>query len=329
MTRQPLWIPPGGQALVEVSNRTIQGRFLLLPTPEVKDLILGVVGRAQRMYQMQICLLVFLSNHYHMLLIPRDAEHLASFMNFVGGEIGRKISRLHGWNASVWAGRYRPILISDEEEVQLARFRYLLSQGVKEGLVNRPEDWIGVHGVDAWLEGKPLEGHWFDQTRASEAARRGEEVRRERFSVPERVSLTPLPCWSAAGMCRKRIRQVIRSLVEEVSLWTRAEQRLSKSRGSCPSAEPVAGERADGQRIARLLSSSVDHRPPSMKKTPCPVFIARSKGTVDRYRESLTAFWVSYREASRALRSGARGVRFPPGSFPPAGPFFPPAGMPE
>jgi hypothetical protein len=34
-------------ALVEITTRTLQGRLLLRPSPELNDLVLGIVGRAQ------------------------------------------------------------------------------------------------------------------------------------------------------------------------------------------------------------------------------------------------------------------------------------------
>ncbi len=36
--------------LVEVTGRTVQGRFLLQPSPEVNQAIKGTLGRAQRYY---------------------------------------------------------------------------------------------------------------------------------------------------------------------------------------------------------------------------------------------------------------------------------------
>ena len=45
---RPLRLFPEGGALVEVTTRTVQGRPLLRPTPELWDIILGVLGRAQK-----------------------------------------------------------------------------------------------------------------------------------------------------------------------------------------------------------------------------------------------------------------------------------------
>jgi hypothetical protein len=63
MPRAIRFIPEGG-ALVEITDRTVQGRFLLVPSPELNDIILGVLGRAQRRYGVGLCGFVFLSNHH-------------------------------------------------------------------------------------------------------------------------------------------------------------------------------------------------------------------------------------------------------------------------
>ena len=49
-------MPPEGSGLVEVITRTVHGRFLLAPSEELNDLILGALSRAQ--YREQIAILV-------------------------------------------------------------------------------------------------------------------------------------------------------------------------------------------------------------------------------------------------------------------------------
>ena len=69
-------------------------------------------------------------------------------------EIGRRT----GWKEKVWGRRYQAIVVSAEEEVQAARLRYVLSHGVKEGLVARVEEWPGVHCAVPLMTGAPVEG---------------------------------------------------------------------------------------------------------------------------------------------------------------------------
>ncbi len=54
MGRRLRFIPPEG-ALVEVTCRTVQGRFLLTPSADLNEIILGVLGRAQRLYPVGCC----------------------------------------------------------------------------------------------------------------------------------------------------------------------------------------------------------------------------------------------------------------------------------
>lgn len=53
MMSRPHRHTPEGGAMVEVTNRTIQERFLLRPSRELNEIALGVVGRAQRLYDME------------------------------------------------------------------------------------------------------------------------------------------------------------------------------------------------------------------------------------------------------------------------------------
>ena len=61
MPRPLRFVPENG--LVEITTRTLQGRLLLRPSPELNDLILGVIGRAQDRYGMVIHAFVVTSNH--------------------------------------------------------------------------------------------------------------------------------------------------------------------------------------------------------------------------------------------------------------------------
>ena len=73
MGRGLRFVPEGG-GLVEVTVRTVQSRLLLRPGPAVNQIILGVLGRAQRLYPVRCVSVVFLSNHWHALLQVDDAH---------------------------------------------------------------------------------------------------------------------------------------------------------------------------------------------------------------------------------------------------------------
>ena len=220
---RPLRYVPAG-SVVEITTRTIHGRFLLRPSPEVNDLILGILGRAKSLFPVQIHAFVVLSNHWHALLSVQDAAQLAAFVAFVNGNIARGIGRLHDWRQRFWSRRYRAIVVADEA-TQPARLKYILQNGCKEGIVDRPVDWPGLSCVRALTSNQELHGTWHDRTAEWNTCRGRREALPGSFSRRYSVELSPLPCWkhlSASGY-RAACAELIACIEEE----TRAERAVS------------------------------------------------------------------------------------------------------
>jgi hypothetical protein len=126
------------------------------------------------------------------LAIVDDALQLSRFMGYVNSNLAREVGRLAKWREKIWSRRYQAIPVSQEEGAQLERLRYILSHGVKEGLVASPKDWPGVHCARALAEGEPLRGTWFDRTQEYAARRRGEKFHRLQYATAETLHLSPL-----------------------------------------------------------------------------------------------------------------------------------------
>jgi hypothetical protein len=75
MSRRIRFIPDSG-ALVEVTCRALQSRFLLRPGPTLDAIILGALARAQRRYAVRIIAFFFASNHFHLILEVDDAASI-------------------------------------------------------------------------------------------------------------------------------------------------------------------------------------------------------------------------------------------------------------
>ncbi len=109
MSRNIRYVPPEG-GLFEIKTRTVQGRFLLRPSKELNSIILGVLGRAQRLYAIEIHAFVVLSNHYHMLVSVDTAQQLSAFMTYFNGNLGKEVLRhVDGCSDNVWSRRFRAI----------------------------------------------------------------------------------------------------------------------------------------------------------------------------------------------------------------------------
>jgi REP element-mobilizing transposase RayT len=290
---------------VEITCRTVQGRHLMRPSPELNRRIVGVLGRAQRQTGMVVHAVVVMSNHIHYLLSPASAEQLARFLQYAQGNIAREVSRFCGWKGPFWARRYQHIQISNEDEAQMARLRYVLAHGVKEDLVACVGDWPGVHSALTLAHGETLAGIWYDWTALGEQKRRGRPVCEEDFGQVETLVLSPLPCWS--GLPAEEVRCEVQALVKEIDQTARERRQ------------------ADGIRVAgrgRVLRSS-RRKPREMKRKPAPRFHTATRDAWFALRDAYVEFVAQFRDAADLLRQGVRDPPFPPGSFPPGLPFVP------
>ena len=181
-------------------------------------------------------------------------------MGYVCGNIAREIGRLHDWREKFWARRYRAIVVSDEPEAQAERLAYILSQGVKENLVERPHHWPGVHCAAALVAGTALEGTWFDRTALYEARRKGEDTCAADFATLEQIVFTPLPCWAhlEPAAYRAKIAELIRKIVED-------GRRRRAGRG-------VLGKRT-------ILAQHPHDKPLSSDRSPTPLVHAASSNS--------------------------------------------------
>jgi len=297
------WFLPG--VVYESTIRTIQERFLLRPGRSSRDLILGVIGRAQCLYpKVQLYAFVYMSNHAHLLLSADDGYQLASFLGYVNGNVAREMGRLHGWAGALWGRRHRPIPVLDDEAL-VGRLRYLLSQGVKEGLVASPRDWPGASALPGLLGDMTLIGRWVDRTLETRARRRGVAIEPGDFEESFRVRLTPLPAW--AGLDAEELVARYEGLVLDVEREHRAN------------ASSVVG--------ADVVCETHPHASPDdPERSPAPDCHASSRPMRASFRAAFRAFVDEFRAAALALRSTivedvsrARELRtrFPDGCFPP------------
>jgi hypothetical protein len=303
MGRKLRYIPDGG-ALVEVTSRTLHGRPLLRPSLELNDIAAGILGRAQRLYPVDLVAFVPLSNHYHMVVWVENAQRLARFVGYFNSNLAREVSRLTGWTGKIWERRYQAIPISDEEEAQVGRLRYVLAHGIKESLVARLREWPGLHCVRQIVDGEPLLGTWFDRTQQYLARRKGEKVDRLHYATPEIVTFSPLPCWK--HLSPEAYRKCVADLAAEIE-----ENAATARKGN--GVQPLGA--------AAILAQDPVSRLKRPKKSPAPLYHAASKAVRQLFYEGFALFVAAYRTASEKLRGGDPAPCFPAGCFPPALPF--------
>ena len=299
MARPLRYLPPDCP-LVEVTCRTIHGRMLLRPSRELKRRIAGVLARAAARYEVGVCSFIYLSNHCHLLLRPASASQLAAFMNYLNSNIAREAGRLYHWREKFWGRRYRPVPVSFEPEAQIARLRYLLSQGCKEGLVAKPQDWPGATSVQAQLGDGVVTGTWYDRTAEYLARKRGKEIAPGQFASAETFKLCLLPCWDDLSPAEARARTA--EMVRDISAETRKKLSESKSR-------PLG--------VRRILRQDPHARPQRIARSTAPRFHAATWQIRRMLEAGYRSYCDAYRDAVEALRQQRVPVHFPSHGIPP------------
>ena len=286
------------QTIFFITSRTIQSRFLMAPSDKTNELIGGVLARAVRQCQVELFAYVFTSNHFHAMVRAPSPVAMSRFMQQLQSNIAVKVGRFVGWRGRFFARRYsaEPIL---DEGAQVERLNYILSHGVKEGLVSRCQQWPGLSCAQALLEGGRASVHrWRNWTRRWKMEV-DEDVNVDRFSETcpsetETLELAPLPCW-AAFTAEERSR-LVAQLVAGID---------------------AAAPNATTGNTKHITEQDPHGSPIKTKHTPRPKTHASTKQlwieAVRRYRDFVAAF----RRASREWLTGMFEVEFPPHSFRP------------
>jgi hypothetical protein len=225
-------------------------------------------------------------------------------MHFFNGNLAKEGARLRGWKDKIFSRRYEAILVSEEEAAQIERLKYHLAHGIKEDLVERVDQWPGVHCAQALIEGKPLQGSWFNRSQEYAARRQGKDFGRYDYANEETVVFDPLPCWSHLPAEEQRRR--VAALVHEIEGETRTRRQET-------GVKPLG--------VEEILAQEPTRRPRRLKKSPAPFVHAATKAMSRALWEAYAWFVAAYREAAEKLRAGDKDPPFPPGCFPPALPF--------
>ena len=294
-------VEPGGQ-FFELTTRTIHGRLLLRPSKRVNETILGILARAlERHPEVRLCAFVFLSNHYHLVAWALNQEAESTFMEYLNGLIARKIGRLHDWRDRLWSRRFEDIAILDDDAV-IDRIRYVLGQGVKEGLVASPYQWPGATCVRALTRGARLLGSWDDETRRYEARKAGRNAPRDSFRTQHEIELMAPPMWSSIDERerQKRFRKIVKEIEKE-----------GRKRNKELHREPM------GPRW--VLRQHPHTRPRAMKRTRAPWCHTKSRELRVEYCARQALRTAIYRELSARIREGdfAAITVLPDGCHPP------------
>ncbi len=284
--------------MFEITTRTIQERYLLRPSKLGRELIIGVIARAQVHFpSVLVHAFVFMSNHYHLLVTCQEGDELAGFLCYLNGNVARKLGGHHQWRGPFWGRRARAIPVIDDDS-QIARLRYILLNGVKEALVRSPRDWPGASAVPGLLGDMKLSGRWVDHDSFRRARQSDPEARQADFTSFPEVHLSPLPVWNrlSGAELRKKHEAMICDVEREAPKRVLGVNRVL---ALDPFDSPTKRDRETRDRNA----------------PQCHTVFATLR---DAFRVLYGNFVQAFRTASKAVasRTMMRLEEFPEGSFP-------------
>lgn len=335
-----------------VTRRTAQRCFLLTPSEYSNQIVLYALGLAVNRHGVELHAFMAESNHHHTCAtddVPNSK--LSDFCETFHSLTARALNAHYGRGENLWSsGSFSNVEIFDKETLE-EQLLYLWTNPVKDGLVERPEDWPGVKFLpedfgrkitvarpDTAFFGGRRRADWeptypparaaFRRARAEEARRaRGPVRRRDRGRHAQRPGARP-PKEPAPQPDRRERRKLPDSVTFEITPppgydhMTLEEVRAHFRRLLDERVEQILRERR-AQGLTRVLGAeAVRKRDPF--ETPGDTFPAFGRNPRIACRDEtrriallaeLVNWRVSYRVARTTWQSGQRDVVFPHGAY--------------
>ena len=126
--------------LLELSARVEEG-LPFIPNKLMKTLLENVLARAQTMYPVTIVSYIFLGNHFHILIVVKNPEHVSDFIEYLKRETAYCINKLLGRRKhTVWSDGYdNPVIL--DPETAMRRLKYIYLNPVAAGLIKEGKSW--------------------------------------------------------------------------------------------------------------------------------------------------------------------------------------------
>ncbi|MCC6953308.1 MAG: hypothetical protein IT290_04255 [Deltaproteobacteria bacterium] len=290
-------------------------RLPFVPNKYVNSILLGIIARGAQRHrgQLTICGFVFLSNHYHLMLVTKgDPAFLPDFMNWVNGEIAKFVKKLLGLShEKIWEKPYNDITLLDSETA-LRKFVYMLANPVAANFVERAAEWYGCGTFQGSLESYTFRAKYIRPSKVVSLPSRRLKKRR----LAELVASLKLV---DSAMCECRIDPLAwiqcfpNSGLDKVATKRQILQELTRIE-----AEHAARRRRHGINIPRRkdLELRNPHAAHTPKRNGRQVFCMSSDTSLRvAFIEQYDLFCRKCSEAYQAWRRGDFSVPFPPGAF--------------
>ncbi len=302
MPRKPrMWT---SDVVYELTLRCEHRMFLLKPDEDIENIMGSTLGRALNFYPIKLHSFDTNINHFHCLfsLAPDQIENASNFLRYFNGQSAKQLNIHHGRRKGhVWSSRARVIPIVDDAAV-LQRLAYAASNVVKDGMVEKANNWPGFSTFDQLARGERQTLKYLDRTAWNKAGGWWAGIPKDKFIREVSVQVEPIPGWEDMKPHQRqtKFRHLVKDKENELAQIREQEQK------------PILSK------LGLMRTSPFDAPVNKKKSRPMPKCHA---GTAEKMREYieevLKPFWKAYYQASALFLSGRIDIEFPQGSIQP------------
>ena len=275
-------------AVLMVTRRCIDRRYLLRPDAEVRAALEYLMAVGMARFGVAVVAAVFLSNHYH-LILSDPAGRYPAFLQWFDSLVARVVNYRRGRWGRFWDGDQVHVEVLLDAEAVERKIAYVLANPVAAGLVVRGADWPGVRSSpQVWV-------------RPSRVVRRPDWFFRPDGVMPAEAELTYAVPPTHEGMAPAEFAERIARRVSTEEERLRALQVEAK--------RPFLGVRG----VLRQPWSSCPSTS-EVRRKPKPL-VAGARETCKAALAAIRWFRWFYSEALEAWRGDDRAVSFPPGTW--------------
>jgi REP element-mobilizing transposase RayT len=138
------------KTLVFITSRVQQG-LPFVHHPTMSKSLWGIIARAQTLYNVEICALMFMGNHFHILAVVKDQSAIPAFMRRIKTESAHMVNKyLDRRQCSVWCDGYDCVpLLTFEDAID--KFVYLYTNPTRARISKTINNYQGVNTWEMFI----------------------------------------------------------------------------------------------------------------------------------------------------------------------------------
>lgn len=150
MARNRKYFP--NKSVLFCTSRTETG-LPLVASLYMNFILWGIIARAREQYNVSVCHMIFLGNHFHAILVVQNPEDVSKFIGYVKAESAHAINRLLARpQRTIWQDGYdSPLLLTPQDVIKYIRYIYL--NPARANLTESINDYPGVSTWEMFCTG--------------------------------------------------------------------------------------------------------------------------------------------------------------------------------